>query len=234
MQDIKLSPRKLNIFNDCPRCFYYEVKLGIGRPRGAFPSLPGGMDRLLKRHYDNYRGKLPPEIDTKIPGKLFADMAKIKAMRFWKTGLCFTDKKTGAVLSGALDDLIIEGKLYSPLDYKTKGADPKTNGAEYYQTQLDCYALMLDANDMPASGHAYLIYYWPAEVYGNSQNLESITSIFVGGRAVHFGVTPFMIEASKTRAIDVFGRAVECLKLKKAPAASETCEFCKFINERTK
>jgi hypothetical protein len=229
-KEIKLSPSKLNILNKCERCFWNEVVAGISRPRGAFPSLPGGIDRVLKVHYDNHRGKLPPEIQGKIPGKLYSDMNKLKAMRFWKTGLIYHDKKTGARLSGALDDLIVEGGLYSPLDYKTKGKEPETDGAEYYQTQLDCYACMLEANDMPVSGKAYLAYYWPVEICQDQGDLEegSVREILVKGRAIHFGVSVFPLEAKKERAIELVHKAVEIINGKR-PAASTGCEYCGYV-----
>ena len=49
---------------------------GIHRPRGVFPSLPGGMDNLIKKYFDTYRlqNKLPPEIDGKVEGVLMADL----------------------------------------------------------------------------------------------------------------------------------------------------------------
>lgn len=230
MQEIiKFSPSKLNLLNDCPRCFFNQEKYKISRPRGAFPSLPGGIDSILKKHYDNYRGKLPSEIRNYIKGSLYSDMEKLKKMRFWKTGLCYMDKKTGAILSGALDDLIVEPtKTFSPLDYKTKGADPKTNGAEYYQTQLDCYACMLDANDMPASGKAYLIYYWPLEIHTDQVDMEegSVQEIIVKGQSIHFGVTPFELETKKERIVELLRKAVDILNGKR-PAASEKCE-CRY------
>ncbi|GAI53572.1 unnamed protein product, partial [marine sediment metagenome] len=44
---IRLSPSALNLFLQCPRCFWLEKNKGIKRPRGIFPSLPSGMDSVI-------------------------------------------------------------------------------------------------------------------------------------------------------------------------------------------
>jgi len=48
----KFSPSKLNLVKDCPRCFWLEFNKKFRRPRGIFPSLPSGMDKILKNHFD--------------------------------------------------------------------------------------------------------------------------------------------------------------------------------------
>ncbi|MCX6774543.1 MAG: hypothetical protein NTY99_00435 [DPANN group archaeon] len=51
---IKLSPSSLNLFKDCPRCFWLDKIKGISRPEGIFPSLPSGIDKVLKEHFDKH------------------------------------------------------------------------------------------------------------------------------------------------------------------------------------
>jgi len=121
---IYLSPSALNLFLDCPRCFWQEKNLGIKRPRGIFPSLPGGMDLVIKKYFDLYRkkGMLPPELEGKVEGKLYPEMDILERWRSWKhTNLKYEDESSGAVLSGALDDCLLDKGFYIPLDYKTRG-----------------------------------------------------------------------------------------------------------------
>lgn len=68
VKEIALSPSALNLFKDCPRCFWLEKVRGIKRPRGIFPSLPGGMDRVIKVYFDHFRAKrmLPPELQISV------------------------------------------------------------------------------------------------------------------------------------------------------------------------
>ncbi|MCX5657477.1 MAG: hypothetical protein NTZ48_04540, partial [Candidatus Omnitrophica bacterium] len=148
MNKIRLSPSALNLFLDCPRCFWLEKVKGIKRPRGIFPSLPGGMDSVIKVYFDRYRikGELPPEIKGKVEGKLIPEEKTLKKWRSWRsTDLCYEDKAINASLSGALDDCLIEEGFYIPLDYKTRGYELKEGSENYYQVQLDCYCLMLES-----------------------------------------------------------------------------------------
>src|SRR3989338_1065151 len=111
MPPIKLSPSTLNLFLECPRCFWLDKVKNIKRPRGIFPSLPGGMDRVIKAYFDTFRAKsvLPPELDGgNFEGvKLFSDQDRLERWRSWKTGLVYRDGD-GSVLGGALDDLLVK------------------------------------------------------------------------------------------------------------------------------
>ena len=48
----KLSPSTLNLMKECPRCFWLAQHKVWKRPAGIFPSLPSGMDKILKVHFD--------------------------------------------------------------------------------------------------------------------------------------------------------------------------------------
>ena len=57
----KLSPSSLNLMKECPRCFWLDKHNVWKRPSGIFPSLPSGMDKILKVHFNKFRdkGELP-------------------------------------------------------------------------------------------------------------------------------------------------------------------------------
>ena len=73
----KFSPSSLSLLKDCPRCFWLAFNKNIKRPAGIFPSLPSGMDKILKVHFDKFmeKGELPPELEE-LNGnvKLFDDL----------------------------------------------------------------------------------------------------------------------------------------------------------------
>lgn len=210
----KLSPTALNLFRDCPRCFWLQVNKNIRRPRGIFPSLPGGMDRVIKEYFDKYRLKneLPPEIGGSVRGKLFPDIEVLKKWRSWKnTGLRYEDTSLNASLSGALDDCMIENNYYMPLDYKTRGSTLVDDPRKYYQTQLDCYALILDASGFKSNGISYLVYYWPLEVQEKG--------------IVKFHVETIEVQVNIEAAKEVFNNAVTLLS-SAIPGPSSNCEYC--------
>lgn len=219
MEEIRLSPSTLNMFLDCERCFWLEKVKGLKRPRGIFPSLPGGMDRVIKSYFDSFRKKrtLPPELlrGDFEGAKLFEDQERLDRWRDWRTGLCWRDGE-GSTLFGALDDLLVKDGRYIPFDYKTKGSVTTPEDAvKYYQNQLDCYALLLEKNSLPTAGHGFLIYYSPKMAGENGKMLFEIQAI--------------KIAASPERALSTFGRAIQTLK-GPMPGINFRCEYCSFFS----
>ena len=222
MTYIKLSPSTLNLFLECPRCFWFDKVKGIRRPRGIFPSLPGGMDRVIKQYFDGFRAKkaLAPELaGPDFNGiRLFEDQARLDLWRNWKTGLEYRDTD-GSILSGALDDLLVKDSLYIPFDYKTKGSiTTEQDAVKYYQNQLDCYTLLLHENKMPAAGFAFLLYYSPK-------------SVSEGGNVL-FELQAIKIATDPERARATFRRAVSFLKGPLPPGSSNgLCEHCSWLEK---
>src|SRR3989344_7162620 len=94
----KLSPSSLNLLENCPRCFWLQIVKKILRPSGAFPSLPSGMDKMIKTHFDKFRdnGSLPPELNHHgVDAVLFNDRELLKTWRNNFTGIAFHDSHSG-------------------------------------------------------------------------------------------------------------------------------------------
>lgn len=213
---IRLSPTSgLNLFKECPRCFWLHHHENVKRPQGPFPSLPGGMDLVIKDYFDQYRGSLPPELRGKVDGALMEDNDLMNVWRNWRTGLAYKNPDLNAELFGALDEcLVIDGK-YAPLDYKTRGSPPRPGDSErYYQTQLDSYSLMLRESGYPAADHGYLVYYFPLKVERDG--------------VVHFSVYPVRMPLHADRAKDIFFRAVACLR-DAVPKKHTGCIYCDWV-----
>lgn len=210
---IRLSPTTgLNLFLECPRCFWLHYNERLRRPQGPFPSLPGGMDLVIKTYYDRYRGSLPPELVGKVRGVLVPDHSTMDRWRNWRTGLEYRDERRQAVLFGALDDCLVDNGQYLPLDYKTRGSAPRPGDSErYYQMQLDTYALLLSENGYPAGGEAFLVYYFP-------------TAASEEGR-VKFSVQPIRLVTDPERARRTFEKAIETLR-GKIPSKHTACLYC--------
>ncbi len=220
MQTNKLSPSTLNIFLECPRCFWLDKVKGIKRPRGIFPSLPGGMDLVIKRYFDGFRlnGGMPPEVQGKLPGELFSNIATLEKWRNWRNSdLRYEDKASNATLIGALDDCLVEDGCYIPLDYKTRGSEPRGDHRKYYQNQLDCYCLMLESCGFRTKGLAYLLYYWPQEVSQDS--------------VVKFHVEPIRIETNIESAKRIVQDAAKLLS-GPMPKPGANCEYCTRVAQR--
>ena len=205
MKKTKLSPSTLNLFAECPRCFWLQFRKGIGRPKGPFPSLPIGMDSVIKKYFETYRGqgKLPLILKDKIKGKLALSMPKT---------LNYLDEDTGYTLYGRPDEYLeLPGELIAPLDHKTRASAPKEL-LPVYQNQLDIYDYLLAKMNYKTAGKAYLVYYHPAPG--------------VLHEGFPFETTIKEIETEPDSAEELFRKAVELLEDDALPESSEDCAFC--------
>ncbi len=215
---VRFSNSTLGTFEECQRCFWMEQRHGIKRPRGIFPSLPGGVDRVLKTYFDAHvrAGTFPPEMAMLEGASPYPDREKMELWRNWRNLIIDIDGI--AQLSGALDELIIwPSGLCSPYDYKTRGAAPKEGASEeYYGTQLDIYHLLIEKGcDLKCDGRAFLGYYWPADVSGHGD--------------FKFNTAVVELKSDPARAVKLVHDAVECLETDLPPASSEKCEYCLYV-----
>lgn len=217
---MRFSPSTLNLFLECPRCFWLKMNKDIHRPQGPFSTLPGSMDSLIKKYFDYYRlrGQLPPELEGRVEGaELFPDIEVLNKWRNWRTGLTYDDRESGAILSGALDDLMVKNNKYIPTDYKTRGYDVKEGGESLYQNQLNLYALLLEKNNMPPIGYGWLIYWIPKEIEPKDDQSARV-SFYLDLKKV-----PTNTEAG----LKVMRDAAALLK-GPLPEAHSQCQFCSF------
>lgn len=214
---MQLSYSALSIFKECPRCFWLDRNKKFCRPRGIFSSFPGGVDAILKRKLEVYRGSLPPALEEYPELKGFTlyagkDLAK---MRNWKTNpMSMTDEK-GNVLVGAFDDLLHNPttNVFAMLDYKTKGSAPDLAYCQrYYQSQADIYTRFLELGKKNVAPFAVLFYFWPIEVETG---------------LIDFMQKPFFLTPNTASAEKLFADAIKCLE-GPMPEPSLDCEYCKY------
>ncbi len=205
---IKLSPSSLNLFLECPRCFWLYLNKDIKRPGPPVATIATGLDRVVKDYLNLCRGKniLPSFLEGKIPGKLMVDFPK-------KGWFDFTDAKLNSRLGGYLDECIkLNDNHYAVLDHKTRGSAPQ-GVHKAYQLQMDVYTFLLEANQYPTKRLAYIVYYIPKRI--------------VSGSDFQFEVLIKEVNTDPKRAQDVFYKAIEALR-SDIPAAGNDCEFCKW------
>src|SRR3989338_1074004 len=207
-----LSPSTLNLLKECPRCFWLQFNKGIKRPETIFPSLPSGMDNILKTHFDSFMEKvqLPPELcNSECKDlKLFNDKELLKVWRSNFKGIK-TEDKEGNILRGAVDNILAKGDKLIVLDYKTRGFPLKEDTAEHYQDQLDIYNFLLRKNSYKTEDYSYLLFYHPKEVTKEGN--------------VIFNTDLVKMEINIKNAEKIFKEAV---KLLNGDCPSKTCEWC--------
>jgi len=217
---IRFSPSALNVFRDCPACFWRDKKQNIKRPQGIKSSLPMAIDRILKARFDASRPEFPSETNlANLEGfSLYKDQGQLDRWRNWRSGMVYNDPNGRFVLTGAVDDLIVApDDRIAILDYKSKGTAASESYAEtYYQFQMDCYSLMLSAqSDIQAFPRSYLAFYYPQELQFQSQIIS--------------------ISNHPENAVKVCNDAVDCLEDPSMPKPSvkegKTCEHCCYLNQ---
>ena len=214
----KLSPSSLNLMNDCERCFWLDKNDVWKRPASGFPTLPSGMDRILKLHFDRFRdqGILPPELreNKECHGcKLFDDKELLSEWRNNFKGVVWHDKE-GNILHGAVDNILVKGKKLIVLDYKTRGFPAKENTYESSQNQLNIYNFLLRKLDYETEDFAFLLFYVPREVLKTGE--------------VIFDTQLVKVNTSAENAEKLFIKAIKLLN-SPCPKINPECDWCKLV-----
>lgn len=216
----RLSPSSLNLLEDCPRCFWLDKVKGIKRPAGAFPSLPSGVDRILKAHFDRFMaaGQLPPELRKEgIEAKLFSNKTLLDEWRNNRRGIRYKDGTSEVTLMGAVDNLLEkEGKLIV-LDFKTRGFALKPDTHHHYQDQLNIYNFLLRKNGYRTENYTYLLFYMPEKVMKSGEFI--------------FETKLVKMKVNTKHALELFQKAIGVLR-GRIPESSVHCKFCKWEVKR--
>ena len=150
----------------------------------------------------------------------------MKRWRQWQTGLTYVDPVLQVKLIGALDDCLLSGDVFIPIDFKTKGFEPKTSEEQYYQLQLDCYSLMLEAGGYKTDGRGFLAYYYPVKVEVKEGEQFTMGKVV----PIAFGVKVFELKCDPERAKATIKEAVELLAGKR-PDPGADCEYCNYVDQ---
>ena len=215
---IQLSPNSLNLFLDCPHCFWLDKNMGIKRPPPYPYALNSAVDALLKEEFDAYRSKnLPHPLLKGISGnaKLFGNQNLLNQWRNNLAGIRYFDPELKATLFGAVDDVLeFEGKL-APLDYKSTGS---TSAKIYdrFQLQLDTYTFLMEKNGYATTRKGYLAFYIVDKSRGFIDRLP-------------FRKEVMEIDTNPSDIYAIFSDAVSVLRQPTPPPHSQDCQFGKWL-----
>ena len=159
---IQLSPNSLNLFLECPHCFWLDKKQKIRRPQPFPYALNAAVDVLLKQEFDEYRAKNEPHpllLTQNIKAKLFQNQSLLNQWRSNFSGIRYYDSELEATLFGAVDDVLeFDGGKLAPLDYKSTGSTA-ANVYDRFQIQMDIYTYLLEKNGFLITKKGYLAFY---------------------------------------------------------------------------
>ncbi len=162
----RVSRSKIDLFSECPRCAYLDMRCGVKRPSMPAFTLNNAVDELFKREFDIYRAKKEPHPLMKAAG-IDAVPYEHKDLEEWrdsfKRGISYHHEPTNITLRGGIDDVWVtpNGELII-VDYKatSKKQGPKTEDDLYdsYKRQMEVYQWLFRKNGFSVSPTGYFVY----------------------------------------------------------------------------
>jgi CRISPR/Cas system-associated exonuclease Cas4 (RecB family) len=161
----KISRSKIDLFMQCPRCFWLDARLGIKRPSSPPFQINKAIDELFKKEFDSYRIKGEPHpimIDNQVKA-VPMQHEKLDDWRYNFTGVVALHKPTNLHIFGAIDDIWVneDGEVIV-VDYKATAKNGEVSlDADWqitYKRQMEIYQWLLRQNGLKVSNTGYFVY----------------------------------------------------------------------------
>ncbi|MDZ7785603.1 MAG: PD-(D/E)XK nuclease family protein [Candidatus Saccharibacteria bacterium] len=235
-EPFKVSRSKIELFMQCPRCFWLDVRLKIRRPSSPPFNINKAIDELFKKEFDIHREAGTPhplmkkfEVDA-IP-------YKHKDMDTWRanfTGVATRHEPTNLHIFGAVDDVWINpaGELIV-VDYKAtskaepvKALRPEGTWHDMYRRQMEIYQWLLKQNGFQVSDTGYFVYATGMQDRdGFNDRVEFETHVFP-----HHGSSDWVDDTLVKMKEAMDGDMPEV----GTAAMGGPCEHCEYAKTRTK
>ena len=233
----KVSRTKIELFTQCQRCFWLDVRMKIKRPSSPPFNINKAIDELFKKEFDVYREKGEPHPLMK-DNQIKAIPYKHKDLDDWRhnfTGVVKVHEPTNLHVFGAVDDVWVDddGKLIV-VDYKaTAKKDPVTKlgpvggWQDMYRRQMEVYQWLLKQNGFDVSDTGYFVY------ATGTQDRDGFNNV------VDFETHVFPHTGSSDWVDDVLLNMKKVMDSDEMPpvgvaAMGGPCEYCEYSKSRTK
>lgn len=223
-EQFRLSRSKIDLFMNCPRCFYLDRRLGVSQPPSYPFSLNSAVDRLLKKEFDIHRANGTPHPLFKTY-KIDAVPFPHENLDIWRDalrgGITFKIDRENIIITGGIDDIwkSSNGEVMI-VDYKATSKDGEVNiDADWqigYKRQMEIYQWLFTKNDFKVSSTGYFVYC----------NGDADKKAFDGRLEFKVKIIPYV--GSDDWVEETILSAIECLKSEKLPDMGEDCDFCKY------
>jgi len=221
-EPFKLSRSKVELFINCPKCFYLDRRLGVSQPPGYPFTLNSAVDTLLKKEFDLHRDAATSHPLMKAYG---LDMIPYRheKMNEWREtfkGLQYHHKPTNFIMTGAVDDLWVDktGKIVV-VDYKSTAKSSQVNlDADWqigYKRQMEIYQWLLRELGFEVSETGYFVYC----------NGKTDRKAFDAKLEFDIDLIPYKGDPSWVE--NVLLGIKKCLN-GEVPASGKDCDFCNY------
>jgi CRISPR/Cas system-associated exonuclease Cas4 (RecB family) len=221
----KLSRSKIEMFLNCPRCFYLDRRLGVGQPPGFPFALNSAVDLLLKREFDGHRVKGVAHPMMAAYGLDAVPFAH-KDLETWREnfqGVMYHHPETNLIISGAVDDIWVRpnGELII-VDYKSTSKDTEVNlDAEWqrgYKNQMEIYQWLFRRNGFTVSNTGYFVY------CNGKRDRQAFDA------KIEFDIKLIPYEGDDSWIEKAVVAARKCLDGDEIPVSNSSCDFCAYRN----
>ena len=226
-EPFRLSRSKIDLFLSCPRCFYYDRRLGVGRPPGFPFTLNSAVDKLLKTEFDIHRAKQSQHPLMEHYG--LADIVPYQnpLMDEWRNalsgGICHLHKPTNFYVTGGIDDVWQNTKTEELIivDYKATSKETEVNlDADWqisYKRQMEIYQWLFRQNGYKISETGYFVY-----CNGNADK-EAFDA------KLEFDIKVIPYQGDDSWVDQTLKDAYHCLNQGEIPQDSPDCDYCSYL-----
>ena len=220
----RLSRSKIDLYLNCPRCFYLDCKLGVAQPPGYPFNLNNAVDKLLKKEFDIHRARSTrhPLMEHYGVNAVPFDHPRINAWRDARTaGITYRHAPTNFFITGGIDDVWVDpyGELII-VDYKATSKNGEVSiDAEWqigYKRQMEIYQWLFRKNGFSVSKTGYFVYC----------NGKTDREAFDGKLEFDIKLIPY--EGDDGWVEQALLDAHRCLNSGTLPPAGAGCEFCEY------
>jgi CRISPR/Cas system-associated exonuclease Cas4 (RecB family) len=235
-EPFKVSRSKIELFMQCPRCFWLDARLKIKRPSSPPFNINKAIDELFKKEFDVYRAKGEPhplQTDNQIKAIPYKH-EKIDEWRENFVGVVHVHEPTNFHVFGAVDDLWIgdDGKVMV-VDYKATAKDtpvvklgPVGGWQDMYRRQMEVYQWLLRQNGLAVSDTGYFVYATGTQDRDGFNNVvEFETHVFP-----HTGSTDWV-----EKTLHEMKKVLDSDEMPGVGTAAMggSCEYCAYARSRT-
>jgi hypothetical protein len=229
----KVSRSKIELFMQCPRCFWLDARLKITRPNSPPFNINKAIDELFKKEFDVYRSKGEPHPLMSEYGVEAVPYAHddLETWRYNFTGVVALHKPTNLHVFGAIDDVWVNpaGELIV-VDYKatakSREVDINSPWQISYKRQLEVYQWLLRQNGFAVNDTGYFVY------TNGRMDLDGFND------RVEFRTKVIPYKGSDAWIEPVLGRMKACMDSDEMPPIGDAamggpCDFCSYARSRT-
>lgn len=220
----RLSRSKIDLFMECPRCFYLDRRMGVARPPGYPFNLNSAVDKLLKKEFDIHRakGEAHPLMKKYNIRAIPIAHEKLNQWRENFIGVSTLHKQTHFEVFGAIDDLWKNEKgEYHVVDYKATSKDEEIKELNkdwqiVYKRQMEVYQWLLRKNNLDVSNIGYFVY------CNGKTDAEAFDA------KLEFDIIVIPYEGNDDWVDEILIQIHKCLNNSILPQPAKECDYCKY------